>query len=148
MAMPDLSPLSTVELLTRAADAAAEAAGAVVQGAWLVVRQYRVEAVPRPQVINGLTYDWHPFVAESVDESTARLIAASGPDHWRAVEATFRRALELHQPVLFAAAASVPGGYQQRVRICGCCHRKEFPCETLGALGPLAEQVLRDLEDR
>ena len=118
--MADFTGVPSVELLTRAADAAGRAAAACeavspLPAAW-------------PDVESLLT-----AFAGLISPADARLVAASGPDHWRAVEATFRKQLERH--VRFDAVDSCQwcGGDDDLV---------PFPCPPLDDLRDLAEQVL------
>jgi hypothetical protein len=100
--------IPTVELLTRAADAAGN-----------IAEQMSQRQVP--------SRGW--------SEVDRRWLAASGPDHWRAVEATFRRVVERHQPYGDVFADQ-----------CRDCFA-EHPCPTLKDLRDLAEQVLQHLGD-
>lgn len=124
--MADLSSVSTVELLTRAADAA-EDYGLEIHSN---MRSWSLEEVQAHTV--GL-------------RASQRLrIVASGPDHWRAVEATFRRALERHVLISWRFG-EVPTGVE-----CECGQvpePSETCCRSLEDLRPLAVQVLQNLGD-
>jgi hypothetical protein len=114
--------VDTVELLTRAADAA----GRVAQEA------ERQQPIASEYALSELV--------ELLSPAAGRMIAASGPDHWRAVEATFRKQLALHDrdasnPWCMTATLDRPYG------------RSVGACPALEALRDLAEQVLRDLGD-
>lgn len=97
----------TVALLTEAAELAEEAAMAATNIAWEVVLRDRVQAAEwSSEVVDGTTYQWKRFIADcdssmeespdpDADQANARLIAASGPDHWRAVAAMLRRSVDL-----------------------------------------------------
>jgi hypothetical protein len=100
--------IGSVELLTRAADAAGRAA-----------------AASEAMFPSGVGW----FVAEALVEQTAvinaqdaRLIAASGPDHWRKVERLLR------------------DGARVGNLVCGCCRAHA------DGLRDLAEQVLQALD--
>ena len=125
--MTDNSTLGTVELLTRAADAAGKVA-TEIQGETVTV-----DVIGAPHTGGDIAV-----------ALAARRIAASGPDHWRAVAATFRDQLQLHTQASVGVASW-----------CAHCDHRWLPlitgqaagCPTLQGLRPLAEQVLRDLGD-
>jgi ABC-type Fe3+-hydroxamate transport system substrate-binding protein len=103
-----------VDLLTRAADAAGKAAAKAAVEDW---------------------YTRDDIEQEGLRFADAVLIAASGPDHWRAVEATLRAAIKAHP--------AYHHGHAWRAK--SCAELGWTTCQWIESLRRLAEQVLRDL---
>lgn len=114
----DVTERDTVALLTEAADLAenaAERAVATCKPAWS---------------------ELSPRMSDRFSGPVRRLIAASGPDHWRAVAAMLRSATERHYQD--APSPTCVCGLAWRARSCG----------ELTVLRPLAELVVQHLGDK
>lgn len=134
------------ELLQRAAELAEQAADAATQG----LRTIRIEG-GRDSTGEGwsqISVDFglaaNPgtgpgcMLGDDADGELATgdavLIAAAGPDFWRATAAMMR-----------ALDAAHPDAHMRSSPYCGTCARPE-PCPSKAAALPLAERIIRDLE--
>lgn len=124
--MTETAEVGTIELLSRAADAAA-----------LASRKFGRKVAVRIVPIDGQPVDDQVRLAIG---HTERRYKASGPDHWQAIEALFRAMLGEH-------GAEGDDEYPDHGEYCRTCHPLLVlsPCPSLQVLRPLAEQVLQQL---
>lgn len=136
----------TVALLSQAAELAEKAAAAVTPGPWSVVYY------DGPQGVWGAG---KVLVADCSNDETRGelndpyLIAASGPDHWRAVAAMLRAMFAVHQPFPLNPETGLDEETGREPRCKGECGVKAWPaqCPSLAALHPLAELIVQQLGD-
>lgn len=124
--------LGTVALLTRAADLAEKAAAAATQGTWQEIEEcgawYVIAIGCKGCAPTDLT-------GAGLYSSDASLIAASGPDHWRAAAAGYTKLLALHER--YWAPYNEPEHH---------CRNGYFACEALAAVRESAELVVQQLD--